>query len=154
MTMMPIRRGGGFLLGASLLVFTALPTQASEDPIADRQAMMENVGAAIGAISKMIKGETEFDAALANMSIRTMYNASVGFPYLFPEGSETGGETEASPKIWEDMDGFTEKAVDMQDVTALAIAAPATSLDDLRAQLGEIGQTCKACHEGFRVKKD
>ncbi|MCC0048480.1 MAG: cytochrome c [Rhodobiaceae bacterium] len=41
----------------------------------------------------------------------------------------------------------------MEDATAKAIATPATSLDELKAQLGEIGGTCKGCHDDYRIKK-
>ena len=137
--------------GALALSLTAV--WASDDPIATRQAMMKNVGASIGVMGKMAKGEMEFDATQANLAMRAINNAAIGFVYLFPEGSETGGETEAAPKIWEDMAGFIAKSRDMESVTAEAIAAPAGSLDDLKAQLGKLGATCQACHEGFRIKK-
>ena len=137
--------------GACIAVATA--AVAADDPIANRQAIMKNVGAATGVLGKMAKGEMEFDAIQANLAMRAINNAAIGFVYLFPEGSETGGETEAAPKIWEDMAGFIAKSRDMESVTAEAIAAPAGSLDDLKAQLGKLGATCQACHEGFRIKK-
>ena len=139
--------------GALILAAGIAAASASDDPIASRQAMMKNTGASIGAIAKMAKGETEFDATAANLAIRAMNNAAIGLPHLFPEGSETGMDTEAAPKIWEDMAGFVEKAKAMEDATAKAIATPETSLDELKAQLGEIGGTCKGCHDDYRIKK-
>ena len=139
--------------GALMLVAGIAAASASDDPIASRQAMMKNTGASIGAIVKMAKGEAEFDALAANLAIRAMNNTAIGIVHLFPAGSETGMDTEAAPKIWEDMAGFVEKAKAMEDATAKAIAAPAASLDELKAQLGEIGGTCKGCHETYRIKK-
>ena len=54
----------------------------------------------------MMKGEAEFNAVAAELILRTMNTAALGFDELFPAGSETGGETTASPKIWEDRAGF------------------------------------------------
>lgn len=126
---------------------------AADNPIESRQEMMKNVGASIGVIAKMAKGEMDFDATQANLAMRAINNAALGYTFLFPAGSETGMETEASPKIWENMAGFVEKAKALEGVTAKAIATPATNLDELKAQLGMLGGTCKACHDEFRVKK-
>ena len=67
---------------------------------------MKNVGAATGVGGKMMKGEMDFDPVAAQLIFNTMNAAANGYGYLFPAGSETGNETEASPKIWEDMAGF------------------------------------------------
>ena len=67
---------------------------------------MKDVGAAIGMGSKIAKGEVEFNAIAANLVLRTMHSAALGFGYMFPEGSETGADTEASPAIWSDRAGF------------------------------------------------
>ncbi|MFN0262818.1 c-type cytochrome [Tepidamorphus sp. 3E244] len=141
------------LATAGILAGGIAAAAASDDPIADRQMMMKNTGAAIGTLAKMAKGEMEFDATAANLAVRTMNNAAIGFVHLFPEDSMEGGDTEAGPKIWEDMAGFVEKARAMETVTADAIAFPAESLDDVKEQLGKIGGTCKACHDDYRVKK-
>lgn len=140
-------------LGALALAGGIVAASASDDPIASRKAMMKNTGASIGVMGKMAKGEMPFDAVQANLAMRAINNAAIGVVHLFPAGSETGGDTEAAPKIWEDMAGFVEKAKAMEDVTADAIAFPAASLDDLKEQLGKLGGTCKGCHEGYRIKK-
>ena len=140
-------------LVATVCSLSLTVASANDDPIATRKAMMKNVGASIGVMGKMAKGEAEFDATQANLAMRAINNAAIGFVHLVPEGSESGGETEAAPKIWEDMVGFIAKSRDMEEVTADAIAFPAGSLDEMREQLGKLGATCKACHEGYRIKK-
>ena len=77
-----------------------------DEPTVDRQAMMKNVGAAAGQGVKYLKGEAPFDPAAAQMIFRTWNNAALGFGYMFPPGSETGNETEASKAIWENASGF------------------------------------------------
>lgn len=121
------------------------------DPSADRQAMMKNVGAATGVGGKMMKGELDFDPVAAQLIFGTMNAAASGFGYLFPEGSETGNETEASPKIWDDKAGF-EAAVAkfVADTSSLKI----TDMDSFKAAFGAVTKNCGSCHEAFRVKKN
>lgn len=141
--------------GTAIAVMTAAAASwAAMDPIATRQAVMKNNGAAMGALVKMVKGEAPFDANAANLAVRVLYNGSIGFTDLFPAGSETGGETTAAPKIWEDMAGFQAKDADLSAATAAVIAAPITDLDGVKAALGGIGKTCQGCHETYRIKKD
>lgn len=124
------------------------------DPIATRQMVMKNNGAAIGTLAKMAKGEEEFNATAANLAVRLLWDSQVGFTALFPAGSETGGDTTASPKIWEDMAGFEAKSAALQEVSASLIATPITDLDGVKAALGKLGPACQGCHETYRIKKD
>ncbi len=121
------------------------------DPSADRQAMMKNVGAATGVGGKMMKGEMDFDPVAAQLIFATMNATANGFAYLFPEGSETGNETEASPKIWEDRAGF-EAAVTKfaADTSGIQI----TDMDSFKAAFVAATKNCGSCHEGYRVKKN
>ena len=121
------------------------------DPSADRQAMMKNVGAATGVGGKMMKGEMDFDPVAAQLIFTTMNAAANGYGYLFPEGSETGNETEASPKIWEDRAGF-EAAV--AKFAADTSGVQITDMDSFKAAFGAATKNCGSCHEAFRVKKN
>ncbi|MHA1524327.1 MAG: c-type cytochrome, partial [Alphaproteobacteria bacterium] len=71
----------------------------------------------------------------------------------FPKGSESGMETEASPKIWEDMGGFEAKLAKYQADTAGTLVFPPTSREELGPVLGLMGGNCKSCHEAYRIKK-
>ena len=73
---------------------------------------------------------------------------------LFPEGSETGHETEAKATIWSDREGFNEKMADFGTKVDAAIAANPDSLEALGKVAGPIFKACKACHEGYRVEKE
>jgi len=141
--------------GTAIVVMTAAAASwAAMDPTATRKAVMKNNGAAMGALVKMAKGEAPFEANAANLAVRVLYNGSIGYTGLFPAGTETGGDTEASPKIWEDMAGFEAKSEALSAATAAVIATPITDLDGVKAALGAIGKTCQGCHETYRIKKD
>jgi cytochrome c556 len=125
-----------------------------DDPITLRMTAMKQVGAGMKALGDMAKGEMEFDAPLAQMSVRAMLAAASGYAGLFPEGSEQGHETTAAPSIWEDRAGFEADLA--QFVADLHVAVQSPPVD--RAALGPLMQTlggnCKACHEDYRIKKN
>ena len=144
----PCMRGLAFAL--PLLMASSL---AHADPVETRQNLMKQVGAATGTLGKMLKGETEYDAELAAMSMRVLFTTPSGFITMFPEGSTTG-ETEAAPKIWEDKAGFDKIAMDMQNAALAALPAAGGGLEQLKGAFGSVAQNCKACHENYRVKKN
>lgn len=141
------------LVAVSILAVAV--SAASADPISDRQAMMKERGKIVGTLSKVVKGEQGFDAAEVLSALQALQANAEKFDVeaLFPAGSETGGDTTASPQIWQDMAGFSS-AEDkyLANVKAAAAAAP-EDVDALKAQLGTIGGDCAACHRTFRVKK-
>ena len=111
----------------AISVLALAGTAAFADPIADRQAIMKSNGKAAGALAPIVKGEKPFDAAVVLAALTTLNeNAQkIDVAVLFPAGSETGGKTTASPKIWEDMAGFQAKVDKFKADTASAAAAPA-----------------------------
>jgi cytochrome c556 len=129
---------------------------AHADAIADRKAAMKTKnGASMGTLVKFAKGETTpYDAAAVLAALTTIRESTKGFADLFPAGTETGGETTASPKIWEDMAGFKAAIAKFEgDVDAAIAAAPADQAA-LGAVLGSVGGNCKSCHEAYRIMKN
>lgn len=129
---------------------------AHADAIADRKAVMkEKNGANMGALVKFAKGETTpYDPAAALASLKAMREGTATFADLFPVGSETGGETSASPKIWEDNAGFKAALAKYHADLDAAIAAPPADVAALGAVLGAVGANCKSCHETYRIVKN
>ena len=127
-------------------------TAFAEEPQETRQKLMKQVGGAIGSVSKMAKGQMDFDAAAAIAAFTTMNTVAQDFGNHLPEGSESGFETEASPKIWSDRAGFDAILVELADASAAAIAAAPQDAGSLGPLLGPIGKTCGTCHKGYRVK--
>ena len=141
------------LLAAAMLAGSTGVGMSADDPIAVRKAMMKNVGAATGAGAAMAKGEADFNAVTAELVLRTMNNAALGFGELFPDGSDSGGKTTASPKIWEDRAGFNAALAKFANDTASGIAAKPADLDAFRAAFGAAASNCGACHKAYRVQK-
>jgi len=129
------------------------PAIAADEPQVVRQEMMKKVGGATGAMAKMVKGEAEFDAAAARAALTTMSEVAATFGEHFPEGSETGMETEAAPAIWSDRAGFDAKVAAFKTDADAAVAAAPADLDGLKAVFGPLTKNCGTCHETYRLKK-
>lgn len=130
--------------------FLASPgAQAAGDAAVDRQALMKNVGAATKVAAGMAKGQVPFDAVAAQLAMRTMNNAALGFGYMFPDGSQSGAETEAAPAIWSDRAGFDAAVAKFAADTSATI----TDLGSLKQAFGAAAANCGSCHKAYRVKK-
>lgn len=124
------------------------------DPIAQRQDLMSNTREALKPLIGMTRGQVDFDAQTVSDSLAVWAETAEKAPALFPEGSETGGDTEAKATIWSDRAGFDQRFQDFADAVASAQAADITTLEALGPQLQGVLKTCKGCHDNYRVEKD
>jgi cytochrome c556 len=75
------------------------------------------------------------------------------FPTTFPPGSDHGNNTKALPAVWSDRAGFDQAADNfIAAATKLAQLAKAEDTDGFGAQIGQVGNACKGCHDKFRAK--
>lgn len=124
---------------------------AQSNPIAERQQAMKALGAATREGAAMAKGDAAFDATKAQAIFKTYADTAKKAPTLFPDSSKAGGETTASPKIWEDQAGF--KAAFVKFESDASAGASVASLDGFRTAFGAATKNCGTCHEAYRVKK-
>jgi cytochrome c556 len=145
-----------FILIFSVLVFLVPMQQAlaSDTPQEARHEVMEDVGDAAKPIGKMLKGERTFDAAVVMESFKTWSAAAGVFGDMFPEGSETGGDTEAKATIWTDREGFDAQLALYAEAVEAAIGEAPQDLEALKAAAGPVFKECKACHEEYRVEDE
>jgi cytochrome c556 len=132
-------------LGVSMAV-------AQQDVIKERKDIMKGNGdqAKIGAA--MAKGEQPFDQAAAQKIFATFADAATKMPGLFPDNSQTGGDTASLPKIWEDMADFKARFAKFGD-DAKAAEASVKDLDSFKTAFGNIGKNdCGGCHQLYRAK--
>jgi cytochrome c556 len=139
------------VLAAGLLL--ALGTSlAVAGPIEDRQKLMKGIAAATKVGAGLAKGDVPYDPAKAKEVFQTYSTNIETFPTLFPEDSKTGGDTTASPKIWEDMAGFKEHAAKFDADAKAALASTGDQASFAKA-FGEVTKNCNACHGAYRIKK-
>lgn len=135
-------------------VVTALPAAAQfakpEDAIKYRQSAMALQGATLGRVFAMANGRVPFDAKVAaeNIEIVAMLNR-LQFA-AFVDGSDKGN-TRAKPEIWTQKDKWASLVTRSQeDVAKLVVAGKTGNLDQIKAAVGPVGQSCKACHDEFQ----
>ena len=127
----------------------------ADDPAKERQELMKTVVNSVKILVPMAKGEKPYDAAAAVDAMKTINGVPDKFVALFPKGSETGHDTEASPKIWENPTDFKAKSDDLKKASAEGIEQAGKGLDALKTVMfDKVLKTCKACHDEYRIKKD
>jgi cytochrome c556 len=136
---------------AALGVAEAQQNRAAQQ-IKYRQAAYTVLGTQFGIMGAMAQGRAPWDAkAFATAAERAAFIATVT-PDTFPAGSESGAPTKAKSEIWRNEAEFGRMMNDLQAKTAaLATAAKGGNADAAKAALGAAGQTCKACHDKYKL---
>jgi cytochrome c556 len=143
-------------LGAAAMMVAVIPLTASaqftkkEDAIKYRQSAFALMGAHMGRIGAVTKGEVPFNAADVQKSAAVIATLSTLPWEAFGPGTEGG---KAKPAIWKEgdkvkagADKFMKAAVDLN------AAAKSGNLDQIKKAFGATGQSCKACHDSYKDK--
>ena len=146
-------------VGAALILMagTALAEGPFDAPITARQSQMRLLAFNIGQLGGMAKGVIPYDAdkaAAAAANLQAVANLNGGA--FWPKGSDSFSfdNTNALPKIWDNMSDVGKKFQDLQTATTAMDAAAGGGLDAVKVALGPLGEACKACHKEYRKPKD
>jgi cytochrome c556 len=146
-----------FLL-AGLVVATvagsALAQVKSEDAIAFRQAGYKFMAWNMGRIKMNVEGQYNKDEVIqAANAIQAIANSGMGKLYL--PGTDKGKgfhDTQVKPELFADKEGVGKVAKAFNDAAnEMAKVAATGDPAAVKAQFGELGKTCKGCHEKFKV---
>ncbi|GAA4521896.1 cytochrome c [Chelativorans composti] len=143
------------LIASALVLMVSAGTVAAQDnPIKSRQALMDAAAGAAGIAVPMLKGEMEYNPAVAKAAIATFYGVATAGQAFFPEGS--AGDSKAAPKIWEDPEGFKAAFAKFQSAAEAAFQASGkegpADLKAFQAAVGPVLQNCGSCHETYRLE--
>ncbi|MBF0804602.1 MULTISPECIES: cytochrome c [unclassified Neisseria] len=122
-----------------------------EEAVKEREKLMKSFKEDVGTMGKMVKGETPYDAAAFQAAADSLAtNADKPWEHYTPESANE--ESEAKPEVWSKPDEF-KQAVETFTTAAAALKTAAASgkLDDVKKPFGEVGRSCKACHDTFRA---
>lgn len=135
-------------LAASLLFTTGAVLADPGKSIEYRQSVFKVVKWHMDSLGGMARGDLAFDADAALHHARQVNAMSFMAKEGFAEGTE-GGDAKAA--IWSNWDQFSGGMEKYQQVSGqLVSAAEVGTLEALRPAVGEMGQTCRACHDNFR----
>jgi cytochrome c556 len=144
------------VIGALAAAATAVAQQAPkpEQLIKWRQSAYQVLAWNTGRVKANVEGTyNKEDVIKAANTIAAIANSGLGA--LYAPGTETGKgwhETAAKPELFtdkkagEDAGNFNKEANELAKVAALGDVAA------VKAQLGKLQGTCKACHDDFRKK--
>ena len=131
---------------------SAAAQQKPEDAIKYRQSALFIMGQHFGPLAGMAQNKIPYDKDAA-VRHAAMVEFMSKLPWdRFSEGTDQGN-TKAKPEIWLNPEDFKAKAEKMQgEVAKLAQVSKNGDLNALKAQVGETGKACKACHDEYRNK--
>lgn len=141
-------------LAAACLFATPTLAQDFSGELKARQGQFRIMALNLGIIGSMAQGKTDYDAEAAQAAADTLVAVSTiqQGPH-WPEGSDNMSidGTRAQPTIWEESDDFTAKWMAFGDAAKAMQASVGNGQEALGPLMGEIGGTCKACHDKHRA---
>ncbi len=147
-------------LGAlTALVAAPAATRAASSPenvVKYRQLVMKAIGAHMGGIGAVLKGEVDYGPKHIEEHAEAINGMAQILVDAFRENVGTsGGETDAKQEIWSDWDNFVAKAKDLEEASGNLgdLAEGGADMAAIGAGVKALGGACGACHTPFRVKK-
>lgn len=145
-----------------LLVSSSLAMAADgpyDKAIKARQALMQLYSYHIGTLGDMAKGKMDYDADLATEAADNLLAVNrLGQSTLWPQGSDNSdpenAETRALPAIWETYPKIADKGKALNEALVAMAAEAGNGLDALKGSIGDVGESCKGCHDDFRAEKE
>ncbi len=143
------------------LLFTAAPVIAEDGPhdnaIKARQAMYQLYRFNFGILGAMAKEKMPYDADIATEAANNLSAAAnLGQSQFWPAGSDNATEgnarTRALPIIWESYPEIIEKADALTTAVAALVPVAGNGLDALQGVVGDVGDSCKGCHDDYRAE--
>lgn len=117
----------------------------------ERHEGMEDIGDGIKALKGALEAPTP-DLATVRKEAAELAKTAPDVSGWFPPGTgpETG-KTHAKAEIWQKPDDFAAKIRDFQAAAQkLNTAAQGTDVAAMKAAFGDVGKSCKACHDPYR----
>lgn len=119
-----------------------------------RQGQFRIMAINLGILGSMAKGEVEYSAEAAQAAADTLVAVSmIQQPPMWPEGSDDMSidGTRAQVSIWDENDDFLSKWADFGTAAQAMQASVGDGRDAIGPLLGQVGGTCKACHDNHRA---
>ena len=140
-------------LAVTGLIISVGAVVAQSDPVKEREDLMKGNQKGADTVVAMMTGKAPYDAKAVDAAFAQWADTAKKLPGLFPEGSKTGGDNRASPKIWLNKKDFDAKAAEFGKAVADNRAKAVASLEGLRAAIPVVGNGCDNCHKEYRLSK-
>ena len=143
------------LLAATVNVSSADDDDPMQKAIKARQAVMVVRAWNAGPLFGMAKGEIEYDAErAATLANNLKAELAMNNGSMWPEGSDSAeypDDTRSLPEIWMTYPAIAEAGTAYKEAVNALAAEAGNGLDALRSTIGDLGASCKGCHDDFRT---
>ncbi len=137
--------------GVGLGVAPGLADKGARGIVKERIDAMDALKGDMKAISEMFQGRTPYQSDEVTWRADRIKAYGRDFERLFPSGSNDG-PSEASPRIWSEWSRFMGRTTDMT-IAARALMDAARREPAARKAFEQLGQTCRTCHDDYRLEK-
>jgi len=138
-------------MAAAGVAFAALPKKQAHAIMHERHEGMEKIGDTNKLLRREIASSSPFMPTIQSgaATIATLSKRASGW---FPVGTGPNvGKTGAKPEIWQKPADFNARLNDFRGAAKLFNAAAASGdINAVKARYGDLGKTCKACHDSYR----
>ena len=151
----------GIVLGVcvTLSIFLSMPGEAhighrhasgaSKFGLKFRLSTMQALGVHLGLLLSESRGEVVLDDTRRRVHAEAVHALSLLIVDLFQD--ETWQRTRAKREIWQDWQGFAEKAKEMETASVALVRIVASGrAEAFGSQLTATGERCNACHKAYR----
>ncbi|PWV58844.1 c-type cytochrome [Plasticicumulans acidivorans] len=137
---------GLLLAGTATMASAAKP----EDAVKYRQGAFQVIKWNFGPLVGMAKGEVPYDAAKAAHHAELLALMSKE-PWAGFTADSAKVDSDTKPEAWSQADKFKEHQQAFEAAADKLLAAAKTGdAGALKPAVGEVGKSCKACHDAFR----
>lgn len=120
----------------------------------ERHEGMEDIGDAFKVLGREVKAGSP-NLAKVRSSASTIAGLAPKVSSWFPPGTGPDvGKTRAKPEIWQKPEDYAAKTRAFQAAArSFNATAKAGDVTAIKASFGQLGKTCKACHDPYRAEK-
>lgn len=140
-------------VGGAVAVACLMGQAMAQDPLAQRIALMKDMGAQARTLTQMARGQAPYDAAAATAAFTKIRDHAKELVAMFPAPPKAGDKSTAAPTIWSDPAGFKAAAAKLEADATAAIAGAGGGQAALGPLVQKVGGNCAACHETYRIKQ-
>jgi cytochrome c556 len=143
-------------VAATCASVTIAQSQSAAEAVKARQQELKRLGAAFKVIRDELRNASP-DGPKIRTAATDITRAAGAIDAWFPAGTgpESGVKTDAKPEVWADAAGFAAaRETFVREAGKWAQLGDSTGASAWNDAAASLGQSCKGCHDKYRVKKE
>ena len=147
----PATASGSAVTPGSAPDMTAVSGDQAKTVMHERHEGMETIGKTTKALKRQLDSASPDMAAVSAGAAQLNDLAGKASGWFHAGTGPDVGKTGAKPEIWQNQQDFAAKLHNFQEAAkAFNAAAMSGEATAIKSKFGELGQSCKACHDKYR----